>query len=350
MITTTAAGRTWHFDRSLGRPTNEHNGKVGGYRYPTDLALAPDGNIFVLSKGSQLGNQYGYRDNGRVGKTTFEEHHLGDFGRRDFTWPAGIAIDSEGWVYVSDEHDNVIRKFDPDGIVPHPGTESVDEAISTWGETGSEPGRLDGASGIQFDIDNNLYVVESRNNRVQKFTRDGEFLLTFGGPGSGDGQFDRPWGITIDRAGHVYVADWGNDRIQKFSPDGNHLMTFGEEFGGELNHPAHVAVDSEGDVYVTDWGNRRVQVYESNGDVLAAFYGDATTLSKAGEYIIRRDPGTIKAYQQVKDYSGMGLFQRPTGIEIDDQDRILIADLCGRLQVYVKDHAYVAPEVKLELE
>ena len=127
-------------------------------------------------------------------------------------------------------------------------------------------------------------------------------------------------------------------------------MTFGDEFGGELKRPSNVAVDSEGDVYVTDWGNRRVQIYEPNGEVLTAFYGDATTLSKAGEYIIRRDPGTIKAYQRVKDYTSMGRFQRPTGIEIDDQDRIIVADLCGRLQVYAKDHAYVTPEVKLELE
>ena len=137
MITTTAAGRTWHFDRSLGRPTNEHNGKVGGYRYPVDLAIAPDGNIFVLSHGNQFGGgQIGYRDNGRVGKTTFDEHHLGDFARREFTWPAGIAVDSEGWVYVSDEHENVIKKFDPEATHPFPTYDPDGEAIATFGEYG----------------------------------------------------------------------------------------------------------------------------------------------------------------------------------------------------------------------
>ena len=293
MITTTAAGRTWHFDRSLGRPTNEHNGKVGGYRYPVDLAIAPDGNIFVLSHGNQFGGgQIGYRDNGRVGKTTFDEHHLGDFARREFTWPAGIAVDSEGWVYVSDEHENVIKKFDPEATHPFPTYEP--------GRGGSRYVRRDrrrawdnsdGPTGVQFDANDNLYVVESRNNRVQKFTKDGKFLLAFGGPGTGEArEFNRPWGITIDRSGDVYVADWGNDRIQKFSPEGEYLMSFGEEYGGELTRPANVAVDSGGDVYVTDFGNRRVQVYEPNGDILTSFYGDATTLSKAGEYIIRRDP------------------------------------------------------------
>ena len=184
MITTTAAGRTWHFDRSLGRPTNEHNGKVGGYRYPVDLAIAPNGNIFVLSRGNQFGQgQIAYRDNGRVGKTTFDEHHLGDFARREFTWPAGIAVDSEGWVYVSDEHENVIRKFDPEATHPFPTYDPDGEAIATFGVSGSEPGQLDGPTGIQFDDDDNFYVVESGNNRVQKFTKDGEFLLAFGGTG-----------------------------------------------------------------------------------------------------------------------------------------------------------------------
>ena len=122
-----------------------------------------------------------------------------------------------------------------------------------------------------------------------------------------------------------------------------------DEDGGDLSHPANVAVDSEGDVYVTDWGNLRVQVYEPEGDVITALYGDAVQLSKAGEYIIRRDSSTIVAYQQVKDHSPMGLFERPTGIEIDAEDRVIICDTRGRLQVYAKDKAFVAPELKSEL-
>ena len=83
--------------------------------------------------------------------------------------------------------------------------------------------------------------------------------------------------------------------------------------GGNLDHPANVAVDSQGDVYITDWGNLRVQVYEPNGIPIAALYGDAIELSKAGTYIMGRDPATIRAFRQVKDISPMGLFDRPTG-------------------------------------
>ena len=157
--------------------------------------------------------------------------------------------------------------------------------------------------------------------------------------------------MTIDREGFVYIADWGNNRVQKFTGDGEFVLSYEgtKEDGGDLSRPANVAVDSEGDVYVTDWGNLRIQIYEPEGDVITSLYGDAVQLSKAGEYIIRRDSSTIVAYQQVKDLSPMGLFERPTGIEIDDQDRVIVCDTRGRLQVYAKDKNFVAPELKAEL-
>ena len=353
MITTTAAGRTWHFDRSLGRPTNEHNGNTGGYRYPVDLAVAPDNILYVLSRGSGAETALGEVDNGRVGKTTFDEHHIGDFARHDFQWPVGIAYSVVlDQVFVSDEHTNLIHVYATDKMLPFPEFDPNGEWITRWGESGAAPGQLGGPAGIGFDTENNLWIVEGKNNRVSKFTSDGRHIMSFGESGTGEGQFNRPWGICFDRHGFVYVADWGNNRVQKFSQAGEYVASFGSPVmdGGELNHPAGVAVDSEGDVYVTDWGNKRVQIYEPTGEIITAFYGDATTLSRAGEYIIRRDPGTIKAYRQVKDYTNMGRFQRPTGIAVDSEDRILITDMCGRLQVYSKDKAYVAPEIKLELQ
>ena len=108
MITTAAAGRAWHFSHSLGRPTNEHNGKTGGYRFPIDVVVAPDDILFVLSRG--LGYHIpGYADDFvMIGKTTLDEAHIGDFARQEFTWPAGIAMTKDGKILVTDEwHDHV---------------------------------------------------------------------------------------------------------------------------------------------------------------------------------------------------------------------------------------------------
>lgn len=354
MKTTTAAGRTWHFSHALGRPTIEQNGKTGGYRYPVSLTVAPDDILFVLSRGfgpSAVANE-GKWGEGRIGKTTLDEEHIGDFGRRDFSWPNSIALSRDGQLHVTDEHDNCVKVYNQDQVMPYPDFDPNGEWQRIWGEAGSGAGQLDGPAGIAFDSNNEVYVVDSRSHRVQKFTSEGGFIMGWGGHGSEHGQFNLPWGITVDFEDSVYVADWGNDRVQKFTPEGQHLASFGEVdgMGGELRHPSDVAVDSDGDIYVADWGNRRVQIFEPTVDVIAALYGDAVELSKAGEYIIRRDPETIKAYRQVEDYTEMGRFQHPIGIEVDSEDRVIVTDTCGRLQVYSKDRMYAEPDVKLYLE
>ena len=77
------------------------------------------------------------------------------------------------------------------------------------------------------------------------------------------------------------MADWGNDRIQKFTPQGEFLRFFGEAGRGpsKLHRPSDVAVDADGDVYVTDWGQDKVEVYDAHGGHLTTFFGDSEQLS-----------------------------------------------------------------------
>ena len=347
MTTTSIAGRTWHFSHALGRQTGEHNGNTGGFYHPVDVAIAPDGHLFVVSRGIGFGVEgFGGDFLLRIGKTTIDEHHIGDFARCAFVWPAGIAVSRDGNVYVTDEFTHDVTIFAPDRIMTFPEHEP-DESIDRWGQSGADPGQLNGPSGIKFDADDNVLISDSGNDRIQKFTKNGEYITSWGGTGSGEGEFSRPWGLCLDKDGSVYVADWGNNRVQKFTQDGDYLMSFGssEDDGGDLDHPAAVAVDSEGDVYVSDWGNRRVQIFEASGDVIAALYGDVNRLSKATEYSLGRNGGvyrhvfddTVDAMTRVKE------FERPHGLVVDDQDRVIITDSCGRLQVYVKDNDWVDP-------
>ena len=329
---------------------------------PVDVAVAPNNVLFVLNRGYGLevpgfaevgsGGVTIAADGGRrVGKTTLDEEHIGDFARTHFTWPTGLALSSDGNVYVSDEYEDSILVFPQDGVYEFPWFDPNGEQIAQWGERGPGKGQLRGPAGIEFDEQDNLLVVESGNGRVQRFTTDGEHLECYGGPGSGIGEFERPWGICLDGEANIYVADWGNHRVQKLAPDRRFIMTFGgsTEDGGGLDHPAGVAVDSDGDVYVTEWGNRRVVIFEPNGDVMASLYGDALELSKAGEYVLRHDPETIKAFHQARDKSHIGRFLRPIGIADDAEDRVIVTDTAGRLQVYAKENGYVEPELKLEL-
>ena len=347
VITTSAAGRTWHYSHALGRDTAEHNGNVGGFGNPFDLAVSSDNSIFVLSRGFGNNTPGYYGDIGRrIGKMTIDELHIGDFARNELVWPVGIAISSDDKVYVSDEHQNLILVYPSEDTYPSFEFKEGGESIGRWGKRGSGAGQFNGPAGIAFDSKDNLFVVDKGNHRVQKYSKEGEFLLEWGSQGNGEGQFEEPWGVHVDQDGDVYVADWGNSRVQKFSPDGTHLLTFGSDEGGELDHPACVAVDSDGDVYVTDWGNGRVQVYEQNGDVITALYGDAHKYSKAAEYYLNRDPASIKTINTVDHaFAHTVRFERPVGIAVYPGNRIIITDSRGRLLVYDKDADYVVPNI-----
>jgi DNA-binding beta-propeller fold protein YncE len=125
-------------------------------------------------------------------------------------------------------------------------------------------------------------------------------------------------------------------------------MSFGASRGeaGNLDHPSGVAVDSDGDVYVADWGRRCVVIFEPTGEVITSLYGDATEFSKAGIYNINRDPESIKKLlgsEGTMEY--LTKLGRPLGIVVDDKDRVVIAETRGRIQVYCKDHAYLAPSI-----
>ena len=336
MLTTTVAGRTWNFSHAIGR-----NAAMGaGFTQPVAVAVPRGGELlYVLSRG-QEGGAGGLRaETKRIGKVSFDQEFIGDFGRRDFIWPAGLAVSSEGDVYCSDEFAHHVARYSADG-----------QRLGEWGEPGSGEGQLNGPSGIAFDADDNLYVVDSLNDRVQKFTKDGRYLAGWGSAGSAEGQFQRPWGITIDGNGDVYVVDWGNNRVQKFSPDGTFLLCFGgpQDVGAELDHPAGVAVDSEGDVYVTDWGNKLVRIYDPSGATITSLEGDAQEVSKWGQAVIAANPDGASAYRRVRDLTPFGRFERPVGIAVDSQDRIIITDSTrGRVQIYAKDKDYKDPQFNL---
>ena len=337
MLTTTVAGRTWSYSHSIGRTSVAG----AGFNHPTAVAVAPGGILYVLSRGFEGPDNIGgvEGENKRIGKLTIDEEFICDFGRQEFTWPAGLAIDNEGNVYCADEYENFVAAYTPDG-----------ERIGQWGQSGSQKGELNGPSGLAFDSEDNLYVVDSKNSRVQKFTKDGRALGAWGTWGSGEGQFNQPWGITIDQKGDVYVADFGNDRVQKFTPDGIFLLTFGsaDGQGGNLKRPAGVAVDSEGDVYVTDFGNKRVQIYAPEGDIITSLYGDATEFSKWARETVDANPDVGKAYRRVKDMTPLRTFQRPAGIAIDEHNRIIITETTrSRLQVYIKEKDYMEPQFNL---
>jgi DNA-binding beta-propeller fold protein YncE len=119
---------------------------------------------------------------------------------------ADIAVNSvSGDIYVLDSKQSRVTRFSQDGSV-----------LSQWETHRSATDRSVEPRGIAVDGNGNIYVSDTGKHRIQKFTKDGVFLTMWGTQGSGNGQFTSPWGIAVDPAGRIYVADYGNNRIQVF--------------------------------------------------------------------------------------------------------------------------------------
>ena len=357
MLTQHVAGRTYNFDEAVGSGV----GGGRGFLAPVDFALGSEGIVYVICKGFE------FTPNTGVTKCTLDHQFLWEDRNTTFTaghsaMPMSIAVDSNEDVYIADDYSNRIFIYDKDGapVGFWPKREPIEPEVYSaaklpvdlyltklrGGNDGD--GELNGPSGIVFDTDDNLYVVDSHNHRVQKFSRDGKFLLKFGSLGSGEGQFNLPWGIALDQEGNVFVADWRNDRVQKFTADGAYLASFGSGSGdGELQRPTGVAIDKDGDVYVTDWGNDRLNIYAGDGQYVTSFYGDADKLAPAHQSTVDANPDNQKARKRT-DLSVERPFWRPVAVNVDDEGRIMVLDLQrNRIQVYIKERDWLEAQFNL---
>ena len=112
--------------------------------------------------------------------------------------------------------------------------------LSVWGESGSAPGELHQPIGIAVASDGTVFVADTGNDRIQAFGSKGSFLGAFGSRGKQPGEFRRPIDLDIDARGHLYVAEHGGDRVQVFTRAGELLrVVHGEDvdFGLPFSPP-----------------------------------------------------------------------------------------------------------------
>lgn len=300
---------------------------TGQFSYPSDVAIYPDPTlspgyrVYIADTGHNRVSEWTMTTSGGYEGTPSWSHFLvwGSAGSGDFQFngPRGIDMDSGGNVYVADTGNNRIRKYTvngasvtwnsgwegtTDGLWKSPFGVAVDGAslvidgsgllvtgtrknvyvadsfnnrvqqirdsdgwyVGKWGSTGSGNANMDAPRALAYDGDNDIvYLADTNNHRVMKYSGSGTFLRSWGGYGSGTGQFSYPAGIAVDWAGNVYIADTGNNRIQKFTPNGVLMAVWGSHGSGagQLNDPRGIAVDSMGRVYVADTNNHRVEVF-----------------------------------------------------------------------------------------
>ncbi len=173
--------------------------KGGCFIYPTDVAFAPDGRIFV--------SEYGGND--RVSVFTSGGDFLFSFGspgpaEGQFSRPQALCVDrAQKRLYVADACNHRIAVYDLDGHL-----------LSYIGSAGRDPGQLRYPYGLSLLADGTIVVCEFGNNRIQLFSPQGQSVAVYGGPGRQLGQLAYPWAVAVDSHRRAYIVDAGNNRIQ----------------------------------------------------------------------------------------------------------------------------------------
>ncbi len=132
--------------------------------------------------------------------------------------------------------------------------------VLEWGRPGKEHGELSACVGITVSKNDEVYTAEFRNQRVQRFTADGQYLGVFPvQPHAG--------GLAVDREGNVYVAHWNSNKVAAYSPSGELLREWGQKgtADGEFQLPGSIALGPDELLYVPDQGNSRVQKFTRDG-------------------------------------------------------------------------------------
>ena len=230
---------------------------------PHDLAVAPDGSIYMADTGNSRIVHLGANGNIITTWGTRTPNNQSPPAPGTFIEPWGVTVDPQGNVYVADTWNHRIQKFNVDG-----------KFLLEWSSQGAsndDPLKLWGPRGIVASPDGRVYVTDTGNKRVVVFDTDGRLLQEFGT--EGEGRLDEPVGIALGLDGRVYVADTWNMRVAVFSADGNFLNTWPVQgwVGDSPDNKPYIAVDAQSRVYVTDPERYRVIVFSSSGIPLTAF-------------------------------------------------------------------------------
>jgi len=322
----TAGGTVTDFaGKAVVSGTNNGTGNTARFNFPAGVAVDTNNNVYVADQ-----NNHTIRKITPAGVVTNLAGLAGADGSANgtgtaarFYGPRGVAVDTNGMVYVADTLNHTIRKITPAG------------SVSLFAGSAGNPGTSDGTGNsakffnpfaVAVGTNSIVYVADTYNHTIRKITSTRVVTTLAGSPlvgGTNDGvgdaaRFYYPEGIAADNVGNVYVADRGNHTIRKITPDRqvttlagvpNSNLAFADGAGPDARFysPFGVAVDGSGNVYVGDYNNSLIRKITPAGVV--------TTLA-----------GTPGASGFIDGTGASARFNTPEGIAVGKDGTLYLAD------------------------
>jgi len=330
---TQAAAQTYNINALVGNGTSGYTGDGGSaasaeVNQPGGIAFDSSGKIYIADT---LNHRVRVISNGTI--TTFAGNgtagYTGDGNAAtsaELNAPVCVGVDQVGNIYICDYNNNVVRQVTTDGKIH---TWAGNGTGSYAGDNGPAGGAsLFGPLAVVFDSLGNGFIVDSLNNVVREVysntstTNTPNVIITLVGSLATKGQISHPAAIAIDSSGsNLYIADSDNRRIVKFTISASTFSTFAgnEAFGfsgdngpataATLFDPEGVAIDSAGNVYISDTLNGRIRK-------VAASTGIITTIAGNGSFGFSGDGGAALN----------AAFYFPRQVAVDKSGNVYVSD------------------------
>ena len=295
-----------------------------------------------------------------TGNDGYNGDNLAATGRKLDT-PQGVSVDAAGNIYIADTYNHRIRKVTAStGIITTvAGTGNNSDPIGDGGA--ATLAMINFPRGVAVDTLGNIFIADTGNHRIRKFTVDGNITTVAGngtGAYAGDGggatlaMINFPRGVAVDTSGNIYIADTNNNRIRKFTVGGNittvagisgsysgsypPLGDGGVATAAKLNAPRKVALDPAGNIYIADTGNHALRLVNNPGAAINP--GVITTLVGTGTsgFNLDSQPAVLAKLSSPGGVA-LGLTKGGGRIYISDSgnDRVRVLFLKTEPQVYV---------------
>jgi trimeric autotransporter adhesin len=291
---------------------------------PRGVAVDAAGNVYIADAGN---NRIRMVDNAGIIRTVVGSASAGFSGDggpaalAQISLPVELAVDERGNLLIADRGNFRVRQVNSEGIITTVAGINDDGGLATSAQ-------LNYPNGVAADAAGNIFIADTDSQRIRRISADG-IITTVAGNGAagfrGDGgpatsaQLNYPSAVAVDAFGNLFIADTRNQRIRKVTPAGTIVTVAGNGSAGfsgdgasallaRLNDPRAVAADSEGNLFIADSGNHRVRKVNLAGVI--------STVAGIGTSGFAGDNGPAAQAQ----------LAFPTGVAVDSTSSVFIAD------------------------